>query len=70
MIGTSAGGFSTVMETIAGVHAGMRILGLSIVTNVHDPDLPAPATLEEIVAVANGAAPRLAAVLEAVIAEL
>jgi purine-nucleoside phosphorylase len=70
IIGTAAVGFSTVMETIAGVHAGMRILGLSIVTNVHDPDLPAPATLEEIVAVANGAAPRLAAVLEAVIAEL
>jgi purine-nucleoside phosphorylase len=70
IIGTDAVGFSTVMETIAGVHAGMRVLGLSTITNVNDPDRPAPATLEEIVAVANAAAPRLAAVLEAVIAEI
>lgn len=70
IIGTDAVGFSTVMETIAGVHAGMRVLGLSTITNVNDPDRPVPATLEEIVAVANAAAPRLAALVEAVIASL
>jgi purine-nucleoside phosphorylase len=69
-IGTDAVGFSTVMETIAGVHAGMRVLGLSTITNVNDPDRPVPATLEDIVAAANAAAPRLAAVVEGVIAGL
>jgi purine-nucleoside phosphorylase len=42
-----------------GVHAGMRVLGLSIITNSHDPEHPAPASLEDIIAVANSAAPIL-----------
>ncbi|HDI61066.1 MAG TPA: purine-nucleoside phosphorylase [Desulfobacteraceae bacterium] len=70
IIGTDAVGFSTVMETIAGAHAGMRVLGLSTITNVNNPDRPVPATLEEIVAVASAAAPRLATLVEAVIAAL
>ena len=70
IIGTDAVGFSTVMETIAAAHAGMRVLGLSTITNVNDPDRPVPATLEEIVAVANAAAPRLATLVEAVIENL
>ncbi len=69
-IGAQAVGFSTVMEAIAAAHAGMRVLGLSTITNVNDPDRPVPATLEEIVAVANAAAPRLAALIEGVIAAL
>jgi len=52
-IGADAVGLSTVHEVIVGVHAGMRILGVSIITNVHDPENPAPATLEEIIAIAE-----------------
>ena len=59
LIGADAVGFSTVMEVIAGVHAGMRVLGLSIITNVHNPDDPSPATLEDIIDIADGAAPVL-----------
>jgi purine-nucleoside phosphorylase len=58
-IGADAVGLSTVQEVIAAVHAGMRILGLSVITNIADPDAPAPATVEEIIAVADAAAPRL-----------
>jgi purine-nucleoside phosphorylase len=58
-IGAEAVGFSTVQEVIAAVHAGMQVLGISIITNVNDPDHPAPATLEEIIAVARRAAPDL-----------
>jgi purine-nucleoside phosphorylase len=67
-IGADAVGLSTVMEVIAAVHAGMRILGLSIITNVHDPDRPQPATLDEIIATARDCAPRLERVLGGVIA--
>jgi purine-nucleoside phosphorylase len=66
-IGTDAVGLSTIQEVIAGVHARMRILGLSIITNVNDPDSPVPATVEEIIAVAEAAAPRLAATIQGIL---
>jgi purine-nucleoside phosphorylase len=66
-IGADAVGLSTVQEVIAAVHAGMRILGLSVITNVNHPDRPVPATLEEIIAVADQAAPRLARLIETVL---
>lgn len=59
IIGADAVGFSTVQEAVCGVHAGMKILGLSTITNVNDPDAPVPGILEEIIEVANQAAPKL-----------
>lgn len=58
-IGADAVGFSTIMEVIAAVHAGMRVLGISTITNINDPEAPQPATLEEIIQVAETAAPAL-----------
>jgi purine-nucleoside phosphorylase len=58
-IGCDAVGFSTIQEVIAAVHAGMKVLGLSTITNINDPDDPAPATVEEIIAVAKSSAPSL-----------
>jgi purine-nucleoside phosphorylase len=69
-IGADAVGFSTVMETIAARHAGIQVLGLSIITNLNDPDRPAPATMEAIIAVARKAAPRLEAIIGEVISRL
>ena len=39
-IGADAVGFSTVQEVIAAVHGSMRVLGLSTITNVHNPENP------------------------------
>ncbi len=69
-IGADAVGFSTVLEVIAAVHAGMRVAGLSIITNVHDPERPSPAQLEDIIKTANAAAPALAAVIAGVVAAI
>ncbi len=69
-IGADAVGFSTVMETIAAVHAGMQVLGLSTITNINDPDHPAPATVEAIIAVANRTAPILNRLIRRVVAQL
>ena len=69
-IGADAVGFSTVMETIAAVHAGIQVLGLSIITNINDPDRPALASVEAIVSTANQAAPRLNRLITAVITQL
>ncbi len=69
-IGGHAVGFSTVQEVITAVHANMKILGLSIITNVHNPDDPSPSTVEEIIEVAANAAPRLEKIIKKVIASI
>lgn len=55
-IGAQAVGFSTVMEVIAAAQGGMQVLGLSCLTNVHDPDHPAPADVADIIATASQSA--------------
>lgn len=66
-IGAEAVGFSTVQEVIAAIHGGMKVLGLSTITNINNPDAPVPATLEEIIAVAKGAAFRLETIIRYVV---
>lgn len=67
IIGADAVGFSTVNEAIVGRHAGMRILGLSIITNVHVPDAPEPASVAEIIELAQQTAPKLETIVREVI---
>jgi len=69
-IGADAVGFSTVQEAIVAVHARMRILGLSVITNVHDPSNPQPATVDSVIATAGEAAPRLRNLITRAIAGL
>ena len=69
-VGADAVGFSTVLETIAAVHAGMRVLGLSVVTNMCLPDALSPANVDEIIAVAQSATPHLVTIIGDVIAQL
>ena len=59
-------GFSTVQEVIAAVHGGLRVMGMSIITNVHNPANPVPASVEEIIAVAQKAAPSLETILKGI----
>jgi purine-nucleoside phosphorylase len=66
-IGADAVAFSIIQEVIAAIHAGIKVLGLSTITNVHDPDQPVPATVEEIIAVAEQTAPKLEAIIKNVI---
>jgi purine-nucleoside phosphorylase len=58
-IGADVVGMSTVPEVIVAVHAGMRVLGLSVVTDLCLPDALEPAQIEEILAVAATAEPKL-----------
>ncbi len=70
IIGADAVGFSTIQEVITAVHAGIKVLGLSTITNVHDPDLPVPATFEQIIAVAKQALPRLEMIIRTVVGNI
>ena len=68
--GADVVGMSTVPEVIVAVHGGMRVLGISIITDQCLPDALEPATLEKIIAVANGAEPRLTALVRGVLERL
>jgi purine-nucleoside phosphorylase len=48
--GADALGMSTVMEVIAARHAGMRVLGLSMIANVNLPDAMEPILIDDIIA--------------------
>jgi purine-nucleoside phosphorylase len=64
MIGGDAVGMSTVPEVIAAVHAGIDVLGLSIITNINIPESLAPAPIEEVVANVEKAKPNLIHLIE------
>jgi len=68
MIGADVVGMSTVPEVIVAVHSGLRVFGLSVVTDMCLPDSLKPAVVEEIVAVANAAEPNLRALVLGVLA--
>ena len=66
-IGADVVGMSTVPEVIVAVHAGMRVLGLSIITDACLPDALTPADVPTIIATAKAAEPRLTALVTSVL---
>ena len=66
-IGADVVGMSTVPEVIVAVHAGLRTLGLSVVTDMCLADALEPANVEKIIAVANAAEPKLRALVTGVL---
>lgn len=69
-LGADIVGMSTVPEVIVAVHQGMRVVGLSIITDQCLPDALAPASVERIIAVAREAEPRLTALVAGVLERL
>jgi purine-nucleoside phosphorylase len=69
-IGADVVGMSTVPEVLVAIHGGMRVLGLSIITDMCLPDALEPATLERILAVANTAEPKMTEVVKGVLQSL
>ena len=59
-MGADVVGMSTVPEVIVAVHAGMKVLGFSIVTDLCLPDALEPANLQKILAVAAKGGEQLA----------
>ncbi len=66
-LGADVVGMSTVPEVIVAVQSGMRVLGLSIITDQCLPDALEPASLDRIIATASRAEPHLEAVVHGVL---
>ncbi len=66
-IGADVVGMSTVPEVIVAAHCGLRVVGFSIITDLCFPDSLQPAVVEEIIAHANAAEPKLRALVMGVI---
>ncbi len=62
-IGADVVGMSTVPEVIVAVHCGLRVFGVAVITDQCLPDALKPAILEEIIAIANAAEPKLRALV-------
>ncbi len=72
MVGADAVGMSTVPSVVVARHAGMRVLGVSTITNMAIPD-PIPGTTlthEEVLATGKRVIPRLMALLSGVVRQL
>ena len=70
ILGADAVGMSTVTEVIAAVHAGMKVLGLSVISNVNLPDAMKPILLEDIISVANKTGPDLMRLIKRILLEM
>ena len=69
-IGADVVGMSTVPETLVAVHAGLKVLGFSIVTDMCLPDALTPVSHEEIIAVAQEAEIKLRTIVRGVLERL
>jgi purine-nucleoside phosphorylase len=69
-IGADVVGMSTVPEVLVAVHGGLRTLGLAVVTDMCLPDALQPANIEQIIAVAEEAEPKLTSLVKELIARI
>jgi purine-nucleoside phosphorylase len=67
-IGADVVGMSTVPEVIVAVHAGLKVVGFSIITDMCLPDALEPADVAKIIATANAAEPKLTKLVLGVLA--
>ncbi|TAE50730.1 MAG: purine-nucleoside phosphorylase [Bacteroidetes bacterium] len=66
-IGADVVGMSTVPEVIVARHMGLRVCAISVITDQGDPDNLKPVTLEEVIAVASEAEPKLTDIMSELI---
>lgn len=69
-MGADVVGMSSVPEVIVARHAGLRVLGLSIVTDMGLPDALQPASLEHILRVAAAAEPKFVRLVARIVADI
>jgi purine-nucleoside phosphorylase len=69
-IGADVVGMSTIPENIVANHMGMKVLGISIVTDECFPDTLRPVDVNEIISTAMAAEPKMTTIMKEVIKKL
>ncbi len=69
-MGADVVGMSTVPEVIVAVHEGMRVIGISIITDQCLPDALEPAEIGRIIATAAKAEPQLTRLISTLVERL
>ncbi len=69
-LGGDAVGMSTVPEVIVARHGGVRVFAVSVITDIGISDIPITITHEEVLEAANEAAPKMAALVTALVKRL
>ena len=69
-LGADAVGMSTVPETIAAVHCGLKVLGVSCITNLAAGISKKPITTEEVLEISEREKPRFSAFVKRTIASI
>lgn len=69
-VGTDAVGMSTVPEVIVARHAGMQVLGLSLITNTATGDETGEVNHAEVLATADAVRPKFAALVRGIVREI
>jgi purine-nucleoside phosphorylase len=69
-LGADVVGMSTVPEVLVATHGGMKVLGISIITDMCIPETLEPASLEKILQIAGAAEPRLTSLVKGVVAQM
>lgn len=67
-LGADVIGMSTVPEVIVAAQEGLKVLGISVITDKCDPDTLKPANIDEIIETANKAEPKLVGLVEGFLA--
>jgi purine-nucleoside phosphorylase len=69
-VGTDAVGMSTVPEVVVARHAGMQVLGLSLITNTATGNETGEVNHAEVLAAADAVRPRFAALVRGIVREI
>ena len=70
IIGADAVGMSTVPENIVANHMGMKVFGISVITDECFPEALQPLTVEDVIKVANEAEPKLTKIMKRLVEKI
>lgn len=68
--GADAVGMSSIPEVLVAIHGGLNVLGLSVISNVNDPDNFQPIILEDIIETAERVEPQLEQLIIEILANI